>query len=301
MQLRQWRQPPGLVVKGLATHQEQVGTGQACHPYSRFRQVQAQHREWLAGQGRELGHVADGHASPPAMLLCTPRHLHHGHAFRVKVEIQMQVQVAVVAHRQFEQAADLPVRVAVHVGAAAQHAGTAFQSLTQQGFSPWIVQQAFLGEHADLQADRPGIIRLQPAYGIEPGQADLRVQFHVGAHVRGALQYRLIQHQGCAPVHIVFGELCLRGPGLRYGFGQRAFVQPAALHDAGLVQMDVGFNQARQHEPAAQVQGLPLTGVGAEGCDEVAVLDIQHAGAVIVTQPCVDDFHGVHALTPSPR
>ncbi|MNX94069.1 hypothetical protein D3C86_1262880 [compost metagenome] len=65
--------------------------------------------------------------------------------------------------------------------------------------------------------------------------------------------------------------------------------------------MQVGFDQARHDQLAVQVEGLPIAGVLAEGCDEIAVLDQQFAMTVSITHPGIDDFQGAHATAPSPR
>ena len=90
---------------------------------------------------------------------------------------------------------------------------------------------------------------------MQPGQSDLGINLHMRAHVRGALNNCLLQHLRAALIHVVFAEGGLGLPGLLDRFSERALLQMAAAHDAGLVQMDVGFQQAGQHQTAFEIEG----------------------------------------------
>lgn len=136
---------------------------------------------------------------------------------------------------------------------------------------------------------------------METDQADLWIQLHMSAHVRGALHDGLVQHLRAALIHIVFGKLGFGRSGLGHRFRQRAFLKMASLHDAGFVQVNVGFDQAGHHELPTQIEGFPWACVCAQGFDEIAVLHLQFAQVVIGAKPHIDDLHRLHALTPSPR
>ena len=74
----------------------------------------------------------------------------------------MEVDVAVVAPGQVENAGDLSVRVAVHVGRSAHHLAAGVERRDQHLVAPRIVEQAFLWKTAELDVDGPGIVALQP-------------------------------------------------------------------------------------------------------------------------------------------
>ena len=114
----------------------------------------------------------------------------------------MHVDVDVVVARQFEDAVDLARRIAVDIGRAADHAAAALEPLDQKFVGAGIVEQAFLRKHAKLQVDRPGIFLDQRQHAFEPAQADARIDLDMGAHVRGALQDRLLQRAHGAGVHV---------------------------------------------------------------------------------------------------
>jgi hypothetical protein len=107
-----------------------------------------------------------------------------------------------------------------------------------------------LREDADLQVERPGVLSLQLRHGLEAAQTNARVDLDVGAHVHGAVEDRLLQSAAGAGDDVILGEgpLCARGLG--DGFLQRAGDDTAAVGDARLVEMDVGFDEARRHEVA---------------------------------------------------
>ncbi|MNH11672.1 hypothetical protein D3C79_711930 [compost metagenome] len=298
MQLRQRCQPPGLVMEAVTAGEEQVGGRQAGDLHAGFGQGVAHTHQFGLRQCRELGHMANGDPALPAMLVGAADHLAQGHAGDLQVEVQVQVQVAIVGHRQFEQPADLCRRVGVGVRAAAQHFGAFVQGLAQQRFGPGVVEHAFLREHADLQGHGPGVISLQPADGAQAGQADAGVDLDMGTHVRGALHDGLLQHCRAARVHIGLGEIGFGQAGLGDGFGQRAFAQLAARKDAGLVQVDMGFDQAGQHQPAAEVE---FGRRPAQPGHEPAVFDQQAAQCRAVAQAHIDQVQVVHAAAPAPR
>ncbi len=175
------------------------------------------------------------------------------------------------------------MRVAVGVGAAAQQVGAGLQRLTQQGLGTRVVQHALLRKYADLQTDRPGVVGLQALYRAQPGQADLRIDLDVRAHVRGALHDGLFQYLGAALVNVVFTETGLGLPGLLYRFGQGAVLQAAAAHDAGLVEMDVGFDQSRQDQLSGQI-ALADRLAAAELADKITVFNQQFVQAVLTRQ-----------------
>ena len=70
----------------------------------------------------------------------------------------------------------------------------------------------------------------------------------------GALGDTGIEHAPGAGVHVVGRELSLDPRHLVDGFGEIAPLRAAAVEDAGLVEMDVGLDEAGRHQSTAQVE-----------------------------------------------
>src|ERR1044072_3674574 len=165
----------------------------------------------------------------------------------------MKIDIEIEAARNIEGACDLPVRIAVGIGTAADQVGTGFARRDEQLFGAGIVEQALLREDADLQIDRPRIVALEATDGLETRQPDARVDLDMRAHARRALYDRLFERAAPARVNIALGEAALGGGDLRDRLLQRAVFRLAAVENAGLVEMDVGFDEARDDEAAAGV------------------------------------------------
>ena len=157
----------------------------------------------------------------------------------------MEVDVEIEAASDLEDARDLSVRIAVGIGAAADQVGAGLAGRDQQLLGAGIVEQALLRKHADLQVDRPGVVPLQALNGCEAFQSDARIDLDMRAHARGALHDRLLQRAPAARVDIVLREGALGGGDLRDRLLQRALLAMAAIENAGLVEMDVGLDEAR--------------------------------------------------------
>ena len=94
-----------------------------------------------------------------------PADLVEVHARGVEIEIEMEIDVEIEAPRDGEDARDLPVRVAVGIGTAADQVGARLASRDQQFLGAGVVEQSLLRKHADLEIDRPGVVALEAADG----------------------------------------------------------------------------------------------------------------------------------------
>ncbi len=79
----------------------------------------------------------------------------------------MKIDIDVIALRQLEDFRDLTVWIAVSVGTAANQIGAALASFDQQLLAAWVVEEAFLRKHANLDINGPCIIALQALNGVK--------------------------------------------------------------------------------------------------------------------------------------
>src|SRR3569833_3259780 len=133
---------------------------------------------------------------PPALLDMHPGWI------EVKVEVKIDVNIEAVG--KVEDTRDLTARIVVGVRTSTDQVRSFFASLGQQFVRALMVQQSFLGKHANLQIDRPGKIMFQPLDGAEAAQADARVDLNMSAHMHRALQNHLIQNEASANIYIFF-------------------------------------------------------------------------------------------------
>ena len=163
----------------------------------------------------------------------------------------MEVEIDAELRRQLEKPVDLRLRIGVGVRAAAKQIGAVPQRLGQEFLGAGIIGQPFLRKHADRQVDRPGVIALELFDGREAAQAGARVDLHMRAHVGGPFQDRLLEHARPALVDVLDREAALQ---LRDGLDGRseiAVVMRAAAEQAGLVEMNVSVDEAREDQPSA--------------------------------------------------
>src|SRR3954464_14902863 len=177
----------------------------------------------------------------------------------------MKVDVEIEAAPDGEDGRSLRRRIGVGVGAAADDVGPLLAGLDQQFLGAGIVGQAFLREYADLEVERPGVIALEGAYGVKALESYARVGLDMGAHARRTLDDGFLQGALRARVDVGLGEGAL-GRGHRFDrFLERPALAIAALENAGLVEMDVGLDEAGDHQPAVELFLLRRVGVDAGG------------------------------------
>ena len=80
------------------------------------------------------------------------------------------------------------------------------------------------------------------------GSISTWVRIRVVPKVDGALE-----HFGAARIDILDGEIALHLGDGADRLADAAMVMPAAAEQAGLVEMDVGVDEARQHQPAGDI------------------------------------------------
>lgn len=90
--------------------------------------------------------------------------------------------------REFKDSIDLASGITVRVRRGADHRAAVLERGDHQGIGPWVVQQAFLWEHADLDVDRSAIFRDQRPHAFESAEPDTRIDFELRAHMRSAVQ-----------------------------------------------------------------------------------------------------------------
>ena len=197
--------------------------------------------------------MSDRDTSTPSVRNGLPAHLMQMHPGRVEIEVEMKVDIDVEFAGKLENAGDLIVRPGVGVGTTADQSGATPAGFHQKRVRARIVQQPFLRKHADFKINRPGIMIFQLFDRLEAAQSDPRIDLHMRAHPRRPLQDRLFERPARTRIDIVFGESALGGGDSGNGGVKRAGLCTAAVENARLVQMDMGFDKSRQDEPAADL------------------------------------------------
>ena len=178
----------------------------------------------------------------------------------IEIEVEVQVDIDIELLRQIKNLLEMGVRVGVHVGTAADRFAAVAQGRDQQFLGAGIVGQALLRKHADREIERPGIVALQRLDRLETAQADAWIDLDMGAHPGGTVHDGAFDHLCAARIDVFHREIPFhrrdRGDRLRHA----AMVVAAAAKQAGLVEVDVGVDEAGQGEPAADVDLGRLAG-----------------------------------------
>jgi hypothetical protein len=142
-----------------------------------------------------------------------------------------------------------------------------------------VVEQAFLRKYAELEIDRPGVVALQALEGREGAEADARIDLDMRADAHGSLQDRLDQGLLGTRIDVVLGEVPLQAGNLGDRLAERALGR-AAIENAGLVEMQVAVDEARQDQsPRRRFLPSGAAEIRADRRDD-AVDDTDVAGAV---------------------
>ena len=91
--------------------------------------------------------MTDCDAATPLASVSLTADLVEMHPCRIEIEIEMEVDVEVVARRQFENACNLAMRIAIHIGNAADRASAQFAGFDEELVAAGIVQQSLLRKH----------------------------------------------------------------------------------------------------------------------------------------------------------
>ena len=76
----------------------------------------------------------------------------------------------------------------------------------------------------------------------------------MGAHAHRAIRDTSLQSSLAPCVNVLAGKVAFGGRGFPYRLGDRALFDPAAVENAGLVEMDVRLDHAGDHETARGIQ-----------------------------------------------
>ena len=293
--------PPHDVVVHVPAHQEQVGGGQHRERDAGAGQALRRGGEARRIGGRELGDVADRDPAAVAETVRQRADVVEVQRLGVGPEIQVHVDVDVELPRHLEDAVDLAVGVAVRIRRRADHRAALSERLDHELVGARVVEQPFLRKDADLDVDGPLVLLDQGQHAFEAPQADDRVDLQLGAHVGGAVQDAFLERLLPALVDVLRRERLLDPGDLADGLLQIAALRSAAIEDAGLVQMDMGLDEARGDQPAAGVDLLaPGREAGLDGGDAAALDADVHRGPIrTVIDPGVAQ-DSVHVLLPSP-
>src|SRR3984957_17924420 len=151
----------------------------------------------------------------------------------------MKVDIAVELPCNFENARDLPVRIAVGIRTAADEVGALLARRDEKFLGARIVEQALLRKNTDFDVKRPSVVLLEPPDGAKALQLYARVDLDMRAHSHGALQDRPFQRAAGASINVVFAGPALGGSHL----GKRSLPRLTAVEDAGLVEVNMRLDE----------------------------------------------------------
>ena len=166
-----------------------------------------------------------------------------------------------------------PLLVRIVIRRRADDPRAPLQRLHQQFVGALVVGQAFLREHAQFDVDRPGVVAAQFLQRIEAAHLHAGVQFDMGPHPRRAVLDAVFQGGAGALVNVFLGKGVLDGGDARDGVGVAAVLGRAAVDDAGLVQVDVGFHQSGAGQMACRIVFRRVGGETSRDRDDLAARD----------------------------
>ncbi len=202
--------------------------------------------------------MADGHPAAPAKFLGLAADIFDLHALRGLGEIEVHVDFGVEIARDGKNPIDLAARIGVEIRHGADRPRAAAQALDQQFFGAGIVGEPLLRENAQFDVDRPGVIARELVDRFEPDHSNSRIKLDMGTHAHRALRDAAFQGPPAPRIDVFDGEAALGGRGFPDGFGDGAFLDAAAVEDAGLVEMDMRLDHAGDHQAALRFQFRPI-------------------------------------------
>src|SRR5690349_11553522 len=166
------------------------------------------------------------------------------------ISVYVDVHAEILRHRKY--ALDLCGTVLVVTRCATDDRRATFEPFHDVRFGAGNVRPAFLEEHADLEIDAPGVVLREAPDRIEAAKSDIRIDFHVRAHVHDAVQDGMLQRLASARVGVFLRERVFDG---RYTLhvirGAPVFERRDAVEDARLVEMEMALHQSGRDEPRA--------------------------------------------------
>src|SRR6266436_6769372 len=115
----------------------------------------------------------------------------HGVGGVAHIEMHVDVDVELTGKRK--NALDLTGMVRVVARGAAKNLGAPLQTFHEQLFRPRIVGQSFLGEHTDLDLDRPFVVVDERRYGLEPAHSDAGIKLDLRSHASRPMHNALLK------------------------------------------------------------------------------------------------------------
>ena len=158
-------------------------------PIPRGGELADQRRLLGGGQRRHLGQVADRDAPLPADSLGLANDLAHVQVLGLVAEVDVEVRVDSELAREREHDLDVPPRVGVVVGAAADEVGAHLEGATEQRLGARRLEDPLLGERAELQVDGRRVLALEREHHVHAHELDDRIDLDVRAH-RGRARRR---------------------------------------------------------------------------------------------------------------
>jgi hypothetical protein len=152
-----------------------------------------------------------------------------------------------------QNAVDLLARIGVEIGHGTDGADAAAQTFDQKLLRAGIVGQPFLGKDAELDIQSPRIVARQLLDGLEPDHADAGIKLHMRAHARRPVRNAALQGLLAARINVLDREISLGARGLPDRLGDGTLLDPAAVQDAGLVEMDVRLDHPGHDKATGRV------------------------------------------------
>ena len=217
-------------------------------------------------QGGQLGEVPHGNPPLPAGALRPLDDLADVQVLGLVEEVHVKVGVHVEGFGQPEDDRDVLGRVGVVVGAAADEVAAHLQSLAQEPLGAGRLEDAFLGEGAELQLEGRPVLGPQRQHRLHAHESDDGIDLDVGPHGGRPGCHRQIEHAARALADVVHREAPLGLADQPDGLEGRGCRLGDALGQQGLVEVDVGFHQPGRDDPSPGVDRL-AGGAGPAGLD----------------------------------
>ncbi len=202
--------------------------------------------------------MADGDAPAPADGVGQLADLVDVEMLEAGADIEMDIDIGVVFLRQLEDAVDLRRPVAIVAGRAADGPRAIVHAGDQVDVGLGHAAPAFLDEHAQIQIDRPGIVLRQLLQRLEAFHADIGVDLDMGAHMGDAVDQQGFQRGFGARVDVLDGEAGLDRRDPLHVVAAAVGRRRAAVQNARLVEMDMGFDQPGRDQAALGVEFLAV-------------------------------------------
>ena len=214
-------------------------------------------------------------------------------------DVEMHVDVDVELAGDLEDTPDLAVLVLVVARRATDQLGAALEALDHQFLGAGIAGEAFLREHADLDVDRPFVVVDQRLNAVEAAHADAGIDLKLRAHAGYAVLDAFFECFLCALVYILHRHRRLDRRHAEHRAELAALLRRAAVDDARLVEMDVGFDQAGAGEVALRVIDLAVRGEVFPDRNDATLVeaDVERLPVLAVGEPGIADDQ-VHFTPP---